>query len=40
MASRFRRIFEDHWDEFVELYGHKIRKVVFKEVDFVYFVVK
>ena len=25
--------FEDNWDEFVKLYGHKIRKVVFKEVE-------
>lgn len=33
MASKLRRIFEDHWDKFVKLYGYKIRKVVFKEVD-------
>ena len=32
MASKLRKIFEDHWDEFVKLYGNKIRKVVFKEV--------
>ena len=33
MASKLRKIFEDHWDEFVKLYGNKIRKVVFKEVE-------
>ncbi len=33
MASILQRIFVEHWDEFVELYGHKIRKLVFNEVD-------
>ena len=33
MASKLRKIFEDHWDEFIKLYGHKIRKVVFKEAE-------
>lgn len=32
MASKLKKIFQDHWPEFVELYGHKIRKVVSDEV--------
>lgn len=33
MASKLRKIFEDHWEEFVKLYGYKIRDVVFEEVE-------
>lgn len=33
MASKIREIFNDYWEEFVELYGYKVRKVVFKEVE-------
>lgn len=28
-----KKIFQDHWKGFVKLYGYKIRKVVFKEVE-------
>lgn len=31
--GKIKRIFIDHWDEFAKLYKHRIRKVVFKEVE-------
>lgn len=33
MASKLKKIFQDHWSEFVGLYGYKIRKVVIDEVN-------
>ncbi|MBS4536670.1 transposase zinc-binding domain-containing protein [Clostridium sp. D2Q-14] len=33
MASKLKKIFIDHWERFVELYEHKIRKSVIKAVE-------
>jgi len=32
VKGKIRKIFLDHWDEFVKLYGHRIRNHIFKEV--------
>jgi len=33
MAGKIREIFADHWDEFMDLYGYRVRKVVTQDVD-------
>jgi pheromone shutdown protein TraB len=32
MAGQIRRTFEEHWNKFLELYGHKTRDVVKADV--------
>ena len=32
IKGKIRKIFLEHWDEFVKLYGHRVRLHVFKEV--------
>ena len=33
MAGKIREIFADHWDEFMDLYGYRVRKVVKQDVE-------
>lgn len=33
VKGKIRKIFLEHWEKFVEIYGHRIRPHVFKEVD-------